>query len=87
MQRSWRKDHDKLTFVACLPLPPDAEKQIISDRVLIASEHDSPDRMVGDVNLFLSRDGEDKCSIGECVWSSCHTFSPFIVRENNRELT
>jgi len=53
MQQSWRNDHDKLTFIACLPLS-DNEKDVV------AGEHDKPERMIGDVNLFLSRADEDE---------------------------
>ncbi|KAF1987709.1 hypothetical protein K402DRAFT_411964 [Aulographum hederae CBS 113979] len=58
MQRSWREDTDKLTFIACLPpaFAPNAS--------LKAQEHDGPDRMIGDVNLFL-RDYEDEDEEGE----------------------
>ena len=59
MQQSWRNDHDKLTFIACLPVPGD-------DKEVLAGAHDSPDRMIGDVNLFLSGADEDQEScIGE----------------------
>lgn len=51
MQQSWRDDHDKLTFIACLPSSDDEE--------LVAGICDAPDRMVGDVNLFLSPADED----------------------------
>jgi hypothetical protein len=64
MQQSWRNDHDKLTFIACLPLSDDAEK-------VVGGEYDSPDRMIGDVNLFLSRADEDaEGCIGEQVTSA-----------------
>jgi hypothetical protein len=53
MQQSWRRDHDKLTFIACLPLPGD-EKEVVGE------EHDRPEKMVGDVNLFLSGADEDE---------------------------
>nr|OQO30150.1 hypothetical protein B0A51_04538 [Rachicladosporium sp. CCFEE 5018] len=50
MQRSWRQDPDKLTFIICLPLPETAR-----DVLSIKSGHcDGPKQMIGDVNLFLS---------------------------------
>lgn len=55
MQRSWRADGDKLTFIACLPLPPD----IVKEGAVGNWEGDAEDRMVGDVNLFLGPAGED----------------------------
>ncbi|KAL2068738.1 hypothetical protein VTL71DRAFT_15076 [Oculimacula yallundae] len=80
MQKSWRTDVDKLTFIACLPL--DATTDSILDspyvaspatppgeyrRALTAGTADSPSRMIGDVNLFLTHDGATKLSpfIGE----------------------
>lgn len=54
MQRSWRNDADKLTFIICLPLP-DAEG-VMSIK---ADEFDGEERMVGDVNLFLFTNDED----------------------------
>ncbi|KAK0307218.1 hypothetical protein LTR01_005864 [Friedmanniomyces endolithicus] len=55
MQRSWREDADKLTFIVCLPLrnliPRQAAVQVGVD--------DSPERMVGDINLFLSEPADD----------------------------
>lgn len=47
MQRSWREEGDKLTFIVCLPA---AEGEVVE-----AGVHDGEDRMVGDVNVFLSR--------------------------------
>ncbi|CZR57951.1 related to METHIONYL-TRNA SYNTHETASE, mitochondrial [Phialocephala subalpina] len=51
MQASWRADHDKLTFIACMPSSLASVK---------AGECDAPDRMIGDVNLFLSPADEDE---------------------------
>ncbi|KAH0605112.1 uncharacterized protein H6S33_005094 [Morchella sextelata] len=42
MQRKWREDADKLTFIVCLP--PATPGSPVDD---------SPARMIGDVNLFL----------------------------------
>lgn len=54
MQRSWRTDADKLTFIACLP------RSSLSKGSPITSEiDDSPDKMIGDINLFLTPADED----------------------------
>jgi RimJ/RimL family protein N-acetyltransferase len=50
MQASWRNDHDKLTFIACMPATKDS---------VVANVSDTPDRMIGDANLFLSPADED----------------------------
>ncbi|KAF4628566.1 hypothetical protein G7Y89_g9587 [Cudoniella acicularis] len=61
MQHKWRTDHDKLTFIACLPLIPDYSKENVQGGVA-----DTPENMIGDVNLFLtpSEDNENVC-VGE----------------------
>lgn len=53
MQRSWRQDHDKLTFIACLP--PSAIPTTI-----IPKKDDTPSAMLGDINLFLFDDDDDE---------------------------
>jgi hypothetical protein len=58
MQRSWQTDHDKLTFIACQPLPKSQDKS--ERRTVFVSKDDAPDRMLGDVNLFLSPADEDE---------------------------
>ncbi|PBP20907.1 N-acetyltransferase [Diplocarpon rosae] len=59
MQQSWRTDHDKLTFIACVPLPS-------LTTVLEPGISDSPTQMLGDVNLFLTpSDEDDEGVIGE----------------------
>ncbi|KAK6585850.1 hypothetical protein PZA11_000907 [Diplocarpon coronariae] len=59
MQRSWRTDHDKLTFIACMPLPSPMS-------VLEPGTSDSPAHMLGDVNLFLTpSDEDDEGVVGE----------------------
>jgi RimJ/RimL family protein N-acetyltransferase len=64
MQRSWRTDHDKLTFIACQPLPERQDEE--GKRTVVASKGDAPDRMLGDVNLFLTpADEDDEGCIGE----------------------
>ncbi|KAJ5579947.1 uncharacterized protein N7459_005932 [Penicillium hispanicum] len=55
MQRSWRQDPDKLTFITCRPVTG-AE----GCPVPLTPEHDSPDKMVGDINLFLRIDDGDE---------------------------
>jgi RimJ/RimL family protein N-acetyltransferase len=67
MQQSWREDCDKLTFIACLPLPPSHLSASPGDqRTVKAGVDDAPDRMIGDVNLFLTpADEDDEGCIGE----------------------
>ncbi|KJY01508.1 hypothetical protein TI39_contig289g00030 [Zymoseptoria brevis] len=60
MQQSWRSDGDKLTFIICLPLPP--------GRVVEAGVADAPERMVGDINLFLTEDDEDEYDVSVKGW-------------------
>ena len=48
-QESWRSSHDKLTFIICQPLSA-GESVGTSIR---AGGPDAPERMMGDVNLFL----------------------------------
>ncbi|PYH92354.1 N-acetyltransferase [Aspergillus ellipticus CBS 707.79] len=57
MQESWRQDPDKLTFIVCLPAPG-SEAGSPTQQIHDADDH--PDRMVGDINLFLRiDDGEE----------------------------
>ncbi|KAL2263599.1 hypothetical protein VTK26DRAFT_6066 [Humicola hyalothermophila] len=54
-QESWRASHDKLTFIICQPLSAGGGATSVR-----AGEADAPERMVGDVNLFLyPYEGED----------------------------
>jgi RimJ/RimL family protein N-acetyltransferase len=53
MQRSWRTDRDKLTFIVCLPISTTKGLPALG-----AGEHDADDRMIGDINLFLFEDNE-----------------------------
>ena len=59
MQKSWRDDHDKLTFIACLAAK---DGQVVSGKggkaVVKGGEKpgcvDGEDRMIGDINLFVT---------------------------------
>src|ERR1700712_3102252 len=51
MQRSWRTDKDKLTFIVCLP-----GRLLDGMTEVVAMKDDYPRVMVGDVNLFLFED-------------------------------
>lgn len=53
MQRSWRQDHDKLTFIACLPPSP-------FPTTIVPKKDDTPSAMLGDINLFLFDDDDDE---------------------------
>ncbi|TKA25832.1 hypothetical protein B0A50_05587 [Salinomyces thailandicus] len=62
MQRSWREDKDKLTFIICSP-------QETATDVVRAEVDDAPEKMVGDINLFVfpfEDDGDDSTgSVGD----------------------
>ncbi|KAF5864329.1 hypothetical protein ETB97_008107 [Aspergillus alliaceus] len=58
MQQSWRQDPDKLTFIVCQG--PGSSP--------LRDEDDSPERMVGDVNLFLRvEDAEEEGAAPQVV--------------------
>ncbi|KAF2109076.1 GNAT domain-containing protein [Lophiotrema nucula] len=57
MQKSWREDADKLTFIVCQP-PPASPDSTQIEKITQGNE-DSPDAMFGDVNLFLYTDDDD----------------------------
>lgn len=58
MQRSWRQDADKLTFIVCRAITSGEDD--IPSQTQLQSESDSPATMVGDINLFLRvDDGEE----------------------------
>jgi len=52
MQQSWRTDNDKLTFIVCLP-------QLSNKGKVQGGLDDSPERMIGDINLFLFEPEDD----------------------------
>ncbi|KAJ5225391.1 hypothetical protein N7468_006616 [Penicillium chermesinum] len=52
MQKSWRQDADKLTFIICRPVDR-------SPPIELEPADDSPQAMVGDINLFLRVDDGD----------------------------
>jgi ribosomal protein S18 acetylase RimI-like enzyme len=58
MQQSWRNDADKLTFIVCLA--PESLSDIKTlDSGIVPGSLDSPETMIGDVNLFLYPHEED----------------------------
>lgn len=63
MQRSWRNDADKLTFIVCThPGEQYYTDFIKSPQALcvVPGQQDAPEWMIGDVNLFLYEDDEDE---------------------------
>lgn len=54
MQQSWRTDNDKLTFIVCLPRASSNDGSKAQGGV-----DDSPERMIGDINLFLFEPEDD----------------------------
>ncbi|EAU34484.1 conserved hypothetical protein [Aspergillus terreus NIH2624] len=66
MQQSWRQDPDKLTFIICLPAQ--SSHQDTGSSTPLRPEDDSPERMVGDINLFLRiDDGEEGASAPQII--------------------
>jgi hypothetical protein len=62
MQQRWRNDADKLTFIVCSPLSESSRKQLEQSRGTshLTEQDDAPEKMVGDINLFLRvDDGEE----------------------------
>lgn len=57
MQQSWRQDADKLTFIICQPISSSSEP---ASPAVFTKESDSPQKMVGDINLFLRVDDGDE---------------------------
>ncbi|KAJ5156729.1 hypothetical protein N7492_009532 [Penicillium capsulatum] len=65
MQRSWRQDADKLTFIVCRPVIHHGKED---SSILLSSEDDSSANMIGDINLFLRvDDGEDGDQLPQIV--------------------
>ncbi|KAK8017477.1 methionyl-trna synthetase protein [Apiospora rasikravindrae] len=61
-QVSWRTSADKLTFVLCRPLEPSSPrvKATVAGDAVWAGRDDVPERMLGDINMFLTPwDDED----------------------------
>ena len=59
MQRSWRVDADKLTFVICQPQVSGTSNG------LMAGVDDAPERMIGDVNMFWEQFVAEEATDGE----------------------
>lgn len=57
MQRSWRQDADKLTFIACTAL---ADGSVVAGKAIEPGVLDGESAMFGDVNLFLAKEEEDE---------------------------
>jgi len=55
MQRSWRTDNDKLTFIVCQSRELDNTSQTVQ-----GGQDDRPERMIGDINLFLFEPEDDE---------------------------
>ena len=59
MQRSWRQDPDKLTFIICQPVISTPVPAPGVHRTIKAREDDAEAKMLGDINLFLRVDEGD----------------------------
>lgn len=67
MQKSWREDADKLTFIVCAA-PPSSDLGKLSH--IVPEVQDAPEHMIGDVNLFLYVDNEDDEDVQKATSSS-----------------
>jgi RimJ/RimL family protein N-acetyltransferase len=56
MQKSWRNDADKLTFIICTTPPETLGKA----STISSGKYDNPETMIGDINLFLYPSDEDE---------------------------
>ena len=70
MQRSWRNDTDKLTFIICLPSQTTATVTTPERCSIVAQRDDASHLMVGDINLFLYDDGEAEAEVKSCEGSN-----------------
>ncbi|PQE12268.1 n-acetyltransferase 9 protein [Rutstroemia sp. NJR-2017a BVV2] len=68
MQRSWRRDHDKLTFIICVPQASSSPLKLAESSGSEPHQDSSPTsqkdktpqpQMIGDINLFLTPADED----------------------------
>lgn len=59
MQMRWRQDADKLTFISCIPPVGTGGGGVGGVEYILAGRDDAPERMVGDVNLFLFDEDEE----------------------------
>ncbi|EAW25328.1 uncharacterized protein NFIA_108210 [Aspergillus fischeri NRRL 181] len=68
MQRSWRQDADKLTFIICLPVLRSLSQHAAEGqgrqesglRLQLQDGDDGPEQMLGDINLFLRVEDDDE---------------------------
>lgn len=58
MQRSWRMDGDKITFIICKPLLK-SRTSGIADPMVQGGVDDAEEKMLGDVNVFISPAEDD----------------------------
>ncbi|KAK6334044.1 hypothetical protein TWF696_002548 [Orbilia brochopaga] len=67
MQKAWREDADKLTFILCLPserlqealTQGSEDTSVRPEYTVIEGSDDTNGNLIGDVNLFLCEDGDD----------------------------
>ena len=77
MQRSWRQDSNKLTFIICQPLTTGDISYDEISQPISAGKYDGSENMIGDVNLFICNDEEDEEPVGDDE----HSQQPRLVGE------
>ncbi|KAH7033442.1 GNAT domain-containing protein [Microdochium trichocladiopsis] len=84
-QVSWRTSGDKLTFILCLRgTPGEDNNNVAKGEAARAGQVDTPEKMIGDINLFLTpwdEDEVDETETGETSTAPSSSSSSYVNGE------